>query len=270
VDDAQPLGPQLESLDAGSSSNITAGRRTARVFGYLGIAVVWLAIFLVVIFLWAALPAALSSSGPLGSAPGITELADPGELVPFLIAMILIAVPFGFVLFYMTIATFSLLMLSLTFLRRSLDPGYGAEPLSSTRWTSEAIGPMRIGGAVLALIPINKGPIARWRKIFGKAAISLIPVRQSPVSRFWTQAMMLALVPSWRMIFSTFWFGLAYLFTVAWILWPVTGALVGACSAVSVAVTAFALWRILRAIQRERRSWLESRKPDGPVGTLRA
>ena len=92
---------------------VTAGARALRPFGYLLIGLVWLAIFGVSIFLWAVLPASLAASGPLHLAPGITKLAgDGGEIAAAIIAMLIAAVLFGFVLFFVPVASGSLTLLS--------------------------------------------------------------------------------------------------------------------------------------------------------------
>jgi len=252
------IGPPLSRPDSLVPSGlVTLRARALRPFGYLFLSLIWLALVGVAAFVWVVLPSALTSSGPLRLAPGITNLAkDPGETIAAIIALLIAAIPFGFVLAFISIASVCLCLLSFVYFIRSLNPAFAGERLSTTLWTAEAIGPVRLGGAAIGMVPVNQGFFARYRPVMGKAAISLIPVRRSRLTSSLSTGMFFSLVPSWRLIFSSFPLGITYLLTVGWVLWPVRSpVIVIAWVIVSVVLAALSALVIVRSIRAQVRGW---------------
>ncbi|MET4580560.1 hypothetical protein ABIE21_000050 [Conyzicola nivalis] len=223
---------------------VTPAARALRPFGYLGLSVVWLAITAVVLLLLVAIPAALAGEGPLSEAPGMAALAVDNQWIAALIVVPLFAVIFGTVVFLLAQGSLSLFVLSLVALSRSLRPSFAGEPLTTTRWTGEAIGPVRLGSAPAKYAPVKN-----------MAALSLIPVRRTRFSAFWTAGMLFAFAPSFRVITESAWVGLAYFITVGWVMWPVTGPLAIVLAVVSAALAVFGVWRVIRARRVDTLGW---------------
>jgi len=252
------VGPPLYRPDSLiPNTPVTRTSRALRPIGYFLLALVWLAIVGIAAFVWVILPSALAASGPLSAAPGITKLAtDPGEAIAAIIALLIAALPFGFVLAFISIASVCLCLLSFVYFARSLNPAFAGERLSTTLWTAEAIGPVRLGGAAIGAIPVNQGFFARYRPVMGKAAVSLIPVRRTRLVGALSTGMFFSLVPSWKLVFASFPLGVAYLVTVAWVLWPVRSpAIVVIWVIVSLVLAAVSVLVIIRAIRAQIRSW---------------
>ena len=241
--DAAFTGPAMTGGET-SGRPVTPAGRALRPFAYLGVAIVWLAITLVVLGLLAAIPVAIHSGGHLSEAPGIVGLADDNEWIPALLVVPLFGLIFGAVVFLLAQGSLALFMLSLIAFSRSLRPSYAGESLTTTRWTGEAIGPVRLGAAPAKYAPVKN-----------MAALSLIPVRRTRYSAFWTARMLFAFAPSFRVILESTWVGIAYVLTVGWVLWPVTGPLAIVFALVSVALAGFGVWRVIRARRNDALSW---------------
>ena len=81
--------------------------------------------------------------------------------------------------------------------------------------------------------------------------------------------MLLSLVPSWRLIFSSFPLGITYLLTVGWVLWPVrSSAAVILWIVVPLALTALSALVIVRSIRAETQGW--HRQPTNRSASPRA
>ena len=247
--DREFQGPALTGIPAKpGSTEITPRRRVLRPFGYLGIAIVWLALSAVVAGLLAVIPFVIVDQGDLASSPGIENLAHDTEWLAALIALPIVALVFGAIISLLFVGSFSLFVLSLIAFGRSLLPSYAHEPLTTTRWTSDAIGPVRAGGV---LAPVMKGDASRYRDVLDKQSLSLIPVRRTPFGAFWTRVMFFAWVPSGGAILSSIWLGLAYLVTVGWVTWPVTGPLAFVWAAVSLVLVGLGIRGSLRAAKKQ-------------------
>ena len=242
MDDRTFQGPPLSNVpSAPGDSRVSARSRALRPFGYLGISIVWLLLTAVVLALLAVIPIAILNQGDLASSPGVKNLGVDNQWLAALIALPIVAGVFGAVICLLFVGSFSLFGLSLIAFSRSLRPSYANEKLTTTRWTSDAIGPPRAGG----MVPAASG--SRYKDVLDKQSLSLIPVRRTRYSEFWTQMMFFAWVPSGGTIVASTWLGLAYLVTVSWMTWPVTGGFAVLWGAISLALTGFGLWRILRA-----------------------
>ncbi|SMG18981.1 hypothetical protein [Agreia pratensis] len=236
-------GPPLSNTAKPSDGQgVSARSRVLRPFGYAGITIVWLALSTVVAGLVAVIPFSILQQGDLASSPGVENLSKDTEWLAALIALPIVALMFGAVICLLFVGSFSLFVLSLIAFTRSLRPSYAHEQLTTTRWTSDAIGPVRLGGV---LAQTGAAP-ARYKDVLDKQSLSLIPVRRTRFSAFWTSVMFFAWVPSGSTILGGFWLGLAYLVTVAWATWPVTGPMVIVWAAVSLALTAVGLRIVLR------------------------
>jgi len=236
-------GPALTSLP-GTDTPPSARAVALRPFGYLGLAVVWLGITAIILFLLASVPLAIDSQGPLSEGPAITSLADDNEWVAFLFVMPIIALVFGALIVLLLQGALSLMMLSLIAFTRSLRPSFAGERLTTTRWTGEAIGPVKFGVAPAKYAPVKS-----------MTSLSLIPVRRTRFSSFFTSGMLFAFAPSFRVTLESTWLGLAYVLTFGWIQWPVSGPLAIVWTVVSVALTAVGVWRIARARRIDAARW---------------
>jgi hypothetical protein len=205
------------------------GEVVSRPFLYLLVAAIWAALFLVVVGLYLALPLALSTSGSPTMADRWTDMsASPATAVIELIVLAVILVPiFGYVLMALPMATFPLVMLALTYVVRSLQRRYAGERLSATGYSKEAIGPVRVTPAALSLIPLH---MTGW-------------------TRFWMYIYMMGWVPSRRLFWASLPWGLAYLVTVIWVLWPVAGIGWPIWCVVTAALVAVALVLLARDVR---------------------
>jgi hypothetical protein len=203
-----------------------------RPLGYALISVVWLLLFaLAVVVAFVALPVALSSQVDGGSLTGL-PLFRRSDWVATLVVIILVAAPTLGVISLLLVATSAgMLLTTLTLLARSLRPRYADERLSlSIRSHGETIGPVTtaVTGSSVVFVPIR---MTRWTKIvtivrfFG--SIPSVPL--------------FALGAAW---------GVAYMVTVGWVLWPVEGAARVAWTAFSVLA---ALGILALAVRMRRR-----------------
>lgn len=203
--------------------------RTLRPAGYFGLGVVWLVLTLVSLALWAALPAILSASvGTLGAAPGVVGLAgDPSNLTAFVLSMIIAPPFFIYALLAVTTACVSLMLLCFIYVGRARDPEHAGRRLSRTDYAVDAIG----------------SPLAAfWPK-----ALSLMPTWRSRGTDVLAGLVTLAFRPGFRLVMAAYLLGLCYFFSVAWALWPVTGAALVLCAGVSVVLDAAGVWLVVRS-----------------------
>ena len=236
-------GPALTDLP-GLETPPSARAVALRPLGYLGLAAVWLGISGIALFLLAAGPFAIDAQGTLSESPAITGLADDNQWIAFIFVMPIIALVFGAVIVLLLQGSLSLMMLSLIAFARSLRPSFADEKLTTTRWTGEAIGPVKFGQAPAKYAPVKN-----------MTSLSLIPVRRTRFSSFFTAGMLFAFVPSFRVILESTWIGLAYILTFGWLMWPVSGPLVIVWPVVSVALTGFGVWRVVRARRIDAARW---------------
>jgi hypothetical protein len=214
-----------------SARPLSASRLRLRPLGYLLGALVWTAIFGMTVFLWFVMPGMLGSSGPLKDSPGMAELSDPAQAIAFGIVMLLLAVILGYVLLFFPLTTAACALLCFAFATRALQSRYNDSALSATTWSAEVIGP-----PTLALMP---------------RAVSLIPVHSTRYSDALSTVMLLGFMPGWRLLFTSIWFGLAYLFTIGWWMWPTSGTvLVIVFGIVSALVGAFGIYAAVRSAVR--------------------
>ena len=236
-------GPALTDLP-GFDTPPSARAVALRPFGYLGLAVVWLGITGIVLFLLAAVPFAIDSQGTLSESPAITRLGDDNEWIAFVFVMPIISLLYGAIIALLLQGSLSLVMLSLIAFARSLRPSFSGERLTTTRWTGEAIGPVKMGQAPAKYAPVKN-----------MTSLSLIPVRRTRFSSFFTAGMLFAFVPSFRVILESTWIGLAYIVTFGWLMWTVSGPLVIVWTVVSIALTGFGIWRVARARRIDAARW---------------
>lgn len=169
-------------------------RLLLRPLGYRTISVIWLVLFLMMALLWTVFFWTIHA--PMGDEVGIQGTVGFFLIVPIVSPIL------GPAYVFLTGATLSLTALSVLALGRSLRPGYAREPLTTTTWSSSAIG-----------TPVHQ-----------TSAISLIPLRPSRPATFWTATMFRSVLPSRRRILGAALIGAGYLITVGWIKWPSTGA----------------------------------------------
>jgi len=192
---------------------------------------VWLVLFLVTTAITiVALPAALSATldgGPLTDTPMFARSDWPATLI----VIALVAAPIlGVVTLLLAAATVGVLLSAATLFVRSLNPRYRDERLSLSVWTrGETVGPASIAvtGATMSLLPIR---MTRWSK-----AVTIM--------RFngW--------IPNLSLFLLGVVWGLGYIGTVAWMLWPVHGITAVLC-AVGTALVAAGLLAIAWARRR--------------------
>jgi len=236
-------GPSLSNV-AGFDTPPSARAVALRPFGYLGLAVVWLGITAIILFLLASVPLAIDSQGPLSEGPAITSLADDNQWIAAIFVLPIIALLFGALIVLLLQGSLSLMMLSLIAFTRSLRPSFAGERLTTTRWTGEAIGPVKFGVAPAKYAPVKN-----------MTSLSLIPVRRTRFSSFFTSGMLFAFAPSFRVILEATWIGLAFVLTFGWIQWPVAGPLAIVWTVVSVALSVFGIWRVARARRIDSARW---------------
>jgi hypothetical protein len=181
---------------------------------------VWLVLFLTTSAITiVALPAAMSATldgGPLTDAPMFAR----SDWLPTVIVIALVAAPIlGIITLLLAAATVGILLSSATLFVRSLNPRYRGERLSLSSWTrGETVGPASsaVTGTTMSLVPIR---MTRWSK-----AVTII--------RFngW--------IPNLNLLLLGVVWGIGYVGTVAWMLWPARGVAQVLCAAGSVLVAA--------------------------------
>lgn len=197
-----------------------------RPLGYLTLTIVWavLAVISVAVAVLV-LPWRLTAgdAGPLGEAPGFHGNVFIGAVIVLLLGPVIGSISGVF----LCVSVGSALG-SATYFCRSLLPRYRSERLSFTSFSqgAEASGPASLFGLSTAysLIPVR---LTRWTKI-----VTLISAQGQVVN-----------VTLWVL---GFWWGIFYVFTVGWMLWPAQGAASVVCTVISVllfAVFAYFVWR---------------------------
>ena len=170
-----------------------------RPFGYLLVAIVWAAIFAVTLALPALLPLGIQADGSDFTMRDFFFGMDPlSAILGGLISLVLLVPIFGYAFLALPLASGPLMMLAITYVVRSLRPAYRTTRLSSTGWSRQALGPFAVFPTALSLIPIAS---TRW-------------------SRFWLGASLLGWVPSLGVFVAACVFGIGYLLTISWMLWP--------------------------------------------------
>ncbi|WP_156387901.1 hypothetical protein [Cellulomonas sp. Root137] len=215
------------------NENLPTGRLLLRPFGYLALGIVWLALWLVILAVAAALPVALSDRDPIGLADvplsqsvGVVDLQEnPLKLVAVVVLLVpVLAAIFGWVVVMFPLTAWPLAALSFVYVARSLRPSFAGEALSATSSTDEAVGQ----------------PTAT------ETALSLLPVRSSRLTDLLTTAYLAGWTPSFAMIRSCFWLGLGYVLFTVWIAWPVTDVtLVVLFSAISLGLAGYTVFRLV-------------------------
>lgn len=224
----------MESSDDWNTAGVVEPReagavvRHLRPLGYLGIGVVWLVLTAISVLLWALLPLILAAtSGTLRDAQGIVSLRDdPSNLTAFILSMIIVPPFFVYVLLAVTVGCASLMLLSLIYFGRALDPRYNDRKLSRTDYVVDAVGP----------------PLAA----FVPKALSLMPTWRSRSTDVLASLTTLAFRPGFGIVLSSWVLGLCYFFTVGWALWPVHGAVFALCLTTSVLLGVVGTWLLIR------------------------
>lgn len=223
---ADAIDPLLQPRYLVSANAPSSGRRVGRIFSYLGLTVLWIVLFAVAMFATVvALPAAISSNGPLGESPAFhrSDTWIAFIVIPFIVAPIM-----GVVAYFLAIATVGMFLTSATLFARSLSPAYRHEQLSTT---ITSVHGEAVGGISTA---------------FTGVALSLIPVRLTR----WAKVALIIQFNGWilngnMLVLGTIW-GWLYLFTFGWMTWPVTGTGLAVCVVISVLLLAWlvaAAWR---------------------------
>lgn len=201
--------------------------RVGRIFGYLGLVVVWAAILAVGIFATVlALPGAAGAAAPEGLSDSQLFRHSDTWLAVFVLP--LLALIFGAISVFIVTASLGALLAAATLFVRSLNPAYAGEQLSLSILTKdgEAVGPESTAftGVALSLIPVR---LTRWTKI-----IVMIQFNA------W-------LINSTLLLIGFLW-GCTYLFAVGWMLWPVTGAGAVVCAVLSALPLVGIVWVVWR------------------------
>jgi hypothetical protein len=226
--------PAPDPAGTTATTPLSNGRLAGRTAAYLALGVAWTAAWFLVLALAAALPIGLAGE-PLADKPGIAALtSDLSELGAFLLVMPFLALLFGWVIVLMPFMAWPLAALSFVYVGRSLRPEYADEPLSTTTWSWEALGPITVTAK----------------------SMSLLPVRHSRFTNLLVVAYSLGWTPSFRMILACTPLGAAYLFTIGWALWPVTSpALVALCALVTLALAAWSIVLVVTKVRARAREW---------------
>jgi hypothetical protein len=185
-----------------------------RPLGYLTLTIVWVVLAVIsVVVAVLVLPWRLTAgdAGPLGDSPGFAGNPFVGAVVGLIIGPVIGAVSGVF----LCVSVGSALS-SVTYFCRSLLPAYSGEKLSFSAFSqgAEATGPASAFGfrTAFSLIPVR---LTRWTKI-----ATLIAAQGQVVN-----------VTLWVL---GFWWGIFYVFTVGWLLWPVQGTASVVCAGISV------------------------------------
>jgi hypothetical protein len=167
----------------------------ARPFGYAGLGIAWLFVFLMIVAAATATPALLGRL-PLGQQPiahtwyGITIICLMVPLLSLACGYLVVAIP---------VFAAAKAALSFTFVARSLRPSYRGEKLSMSGHARRDLGPVEA-------LPDS---------------LSLIPVRMDPWTRFWRRAHLAAWLPGSRVLVALVPAGLAYVLVAGMVAWPV-------------------------------------------------
>lgn len=212
-----------------TGNGVGEAARRLRPAGYAALGVVWLALTIVSLLLWAALPAILAATaGSLHDSPGITSLrGDPSNLTAFILTMIILPPFFVYALLAITVGCASLTALAFIYAGRARNPLYNDRKLSRTDYAVDAIGP----------------PLAA----FLPKALSLLPTWRSPGTDALAALTTLAFRPGFRLVGSAWVLGVCYFFTIGWALWPVHGAVLAVCVVISAVLAALGVWLLIRS-----------------------
>lgn len=233
-----------------------------RPFGYLIVAIVWLAIFVAVIGVVTIIPASLISGGNHLQDSRNFALNSVINIVQILIILAISGALLGWGFVMLGLLSVTNWLLATIYFLRSLRPSYSHEKLSTTKWSTDAIGPVKAGqiiGPDDALIPIktNVPFIEKYRNVTGSTAISLIPLRDSKVTTFLMSLSLIAMVGITGKIFKGMFFvGLAYMLTIGWVFWPVTntgGVIIW--SIISLGIFTYGLVTIIKGIRIKWSIW---------------
>lgn len=200
-----------------------------RPFGYALCAVTWLVLFLVVVGMsLGALPLAFAEMGPLQASDGVAKaLADPAEGLAAIAVLLLMPFIWGGLFAWILVVTGAMTALSVLFVVRALNRDFAGEKLSFSTMDDAVMGGPSPGGV----------------------AMSLQPVRSTPASDVLIRAYWAGWKPNVNLYLSATILGGAYLFTVAWVFWPVDGLLWQLlCGVITVTLTVWGAWRYRRAL----------------------
>jgi hypothetical protein len=186
--------PAHPATDTGSpASGSTGARRPARVLGYLAITLVWLVILAVIALLWAVMFLQINSG--LGNGVGA------GGVIGLVVVLIIAAPILGPALVLATGTAAACTALAGLAFVHAFNARQAGRPLTTTAWSADALGPVRIT----------------------RVAISLLPTYPTRFGRLWARVLAFCFVPTARTILACVWIGAAYLVTVGWVKWPTHG-----------------------------------------------
>jgi hypothetical protein len=262
------LPDNLVDIERPDQLNIKTTSLALRPFGYLIVAIVWLAIFVAVIGVTAIIPASLISGGNHLQDSRNFALNNVVNIVEILIILTICGALLGWGFVMLGLLSATNWLLATTYFLRSLRPSYSHEKLSTTKWSMDAIGPVKAGqiiGPDDSLVPIktNVPFIEKYRNVTEGTAISLIPLRDSKVTTFLMSLSLIAMVGVTGKIFKgMFFFGLSYMLTIGWVFWPVTNtAGVIIWLIISLALFIYGFVTIVKGIRIKLAIWdKESRK----------
>lgn len=209
--------------------DVRAASRTAvawRPLGYLSLTILWLLLSVIASAVTLlVLPWRLTAdgAGSLGESPGFHGNAFIGAVVVLVLGPVIGAIS-GVVL----CVTIGSTLGSATYFCRSLLPSYHGERLTFSSFSegAEATGPASLFGL--------------------RTAFSLLPVRLTRWTKITTLITAQGLVVNVTLWILGFWWGVFYVFTVGWMLWPAEGAASVVCTVVSAilfAVFVYVAWR---------------------------
>lgn len=220
---ADAVNPLREPVYLQPPVQPTQGQVVGRVFGYLGMAVLWLLILGMALFITVGI-LALGVGDDIGDLPAVKGW----NAVIGLVMMVFLGAPvMGFATVFLALWTAGMALSAATLFVRSLNPRYRHEQLSTSRRSraGEAVGGIStaVTGVSLSLLPVR---LTRWAKV-----VTMIRFNGSVLNLN-------------TLVIGYAW-GLFYLFTVVWPRWPASGAGVPVCTAISIllfAVFIGAIW----------------------------
>jgi hypothetical protein len=197
-----------------------------RPLGYLSLTIVWVLLSLIALAVTVlVLPWRLTvdGAGSLGESPGFHGNPVIGAVVVLLLGPVV-----GAICAVVLCVTIGSALGSATYFCRSLLPSYRGERLTFTSFSqgAEATGPASLFGL--------------------RTAFSLIPVRLTRWTKIATVITAQGLVVNVTLWILGFWWGVFYVFTVGWMLWPAQGVAAVVCTIISVvlfAVFVYVVWR---------------------------